>query len=130
MTLLNAKECTLDGYRTDQIPDIVRRSSFSASEIAVVSRTSETAEPRSRRIVFHCMIHGALDLETVCLKWEETLALHKGFSTRAGENASMISQRVDHVRRKAVSARLYTSLYLKYNRANEGATDCPLHVHL
>lgn len=103
----SGKKRTLHGSRAEPIRGTAHRPFHRASGILVASLLSDAMEERNKGIFFYWKIHRSLDFETVVLKREDdTIALHNRFSTRAGEGAAMISQRIHHVRKEAMRVRL------------------------
>lgn len=103
----SGKRRILHGSRAEPIRDTAHRPFPRASGILVASLLSDAMEERNKGIPFYWKIHRSLDFETVVLKREDdTIALHNRFSTRAGEGAAMISQRIHHVRKEAMRVRL------------------------
>ena len=102
----SGKSGALKNLRTEPIHDINHWSCSWKGEVVLTELLSDAME-KSVRCVLPCWkFYRSLDMETVFLKREEdTLALHKRFSTRAGEGAAVISQRIDNVRKEAMKVR-------------------------
>ena len=103
---LSARKDDLHRSRTRVIKKVSHRLLFGSSEVLVADLYPEWTEINAKNIPLRWSETKSIDFEIVFLKREdETLALHNRFSIRPREGASMVSQRIDLVRRKAMTVR-------------------------
>lgn len=127
---IDEKRSARHGPTTKPIRSSTHESRARESEMLMVGLSLIAMEEHTRGIHSCGKIHRILDFETVFLKREEeTLALHNRFSTRAGEGAATISQRINLVRKEAMKVRCFTSSKIFAIYAHKRSTGCTLHVY-
>ena len=103
---ISAREGGPRRSRTSPVKTLSHRLPFAKSEELVAVLYSDWMERYAKNTPPHWSVPESIDFETVFLKREDaTLALHDRFSIRPGEGASMVGQRIDLVRKKAMTVR-------------------------
>lgn len=106
LILVGARKDNLRRPSSDTVIKLPHRLLFMTSEALVAKPYTAWTEKYARNVPLHWSVPESIDFEAVYLKREdETLALHNRFSIRPQEGVSIVSQRIDLVRKRAMTVR-------------------------